>query len=214
MDTSPAERARPGKATLLGLFLVGLGIAATAGVLITRSMHLSKEATSRPTAPPLSVTSDAGEPHGEAGSPSSADPLRRDIRELLRHADTCFRDAKIKKTYSDEGHASYETSLRLAGCSDPHVWGRPDGAVEFTCELVPNIRRERDVIEQIQRRMSDIVAALPREWRIKLDPQAAPYSPHVEAEEPGGRLTITATVVPRVDDTFDATLTLRCLHPA
>ena len=134
--------------------------------------------------------------------------MREDLRKVVADAAIDFRLGKGGRTASSDGHQSYESKLALRGCTDQAIWTRPDGEIEFTCQLFPPSRDREGLYERLNRRVAAIIAVLPAGWEVQRYPAAEPYHPVVVARDTTGRVELTAHVTPFVDGTFSAGLSV------
>jgi hypothetical protein len=131
-----------------------------------------------------------------------------DWSEILRLAARDFQDAKGTLSFADDGHESYETTMRLGGCKKAGLWKRPSGVWEFSCQLVPSGMRKRKVSDELDRRLDAVLALLPPDWKVERFPGNVPYLSRIEARDPSRRLLLDAWMTPYEDGSFDATLRL------
>src|SRR5262245_9614639 len=131
-----------------------------------------------------------------------------DLKSLINAAINDFQDAKGELTYSSEGHESYDSNLELKDCGDPSIWKRPNGDLEFTCEIVPTDSSLDSVTGLLTERIKSIQADLPSGWKSKTFPDAKPYEDYFVASDHKAHLELTAHIVPYQDNSFDAVLTL------
>lgn len=131
-----------------------------------------------------------------------------DLKTLINDALNDFRDAKGEPGYSSEGHESYECKLELKDCEDPEIWKRPNGDLEFTCEIVPNTASIDAVTALLAERVKEIQAELPSSWKAKTFPNAGPYENYFLASDRKANLELTISITPYQDQTFDAVLAL------
>jgi len=131
-----------------------------------------------------------------------------DLKTLINDALNDFHDAKGEPGYSSEGHESYECKLELKDCDDPAIWKRPNGDLEFTCEIVPNTSSVDSVAALLAERVKGIQAELPSSWKAKTFPEAGPYENYFLASDRKANLELTISITPYQDQTFDAVLTL------
>jgi ankyrin repeat protein len=135
-----------------------------------------------------------------------------DLKTLINDAANEFHDAKGELSYSSEGHESYECKSELNGCEDPAIWKRPNGDLEFTCEIVPNNSGLDSVTALLAERVKDIQAELPSSWKAKTFPNAGPYENYFLASDRKANLELSISITPYQDQTFDAVLTLTKLY--
>jgi ankyrin repeat protein len=131
-----------------------------------------------------------------------------DLKTLINDAVNDFRDAKGEPGYSSEGNESYECKLELNDCEDPAIWKRPNGDLEFTCEIVPNTSTLDSVTALLAEKVKGIQAELPSTWKAKTFPDAGPYENYFLASDRKANLELTISITPYQDQTFDAVLTL------
>jgi ankyrin repeat protein len=132
-----------------------------------------------------------------------------DLKTLINAALNDFQDAKGELTYSSEGHESYDSKLELSNCEDPSIWKRPNGDLEFTCEIVPTNSSLDSVSGLLAERIKSIQAELPSGWKAKTFPHAKPYEDFFVATNHKAHLVLNAHIVPYQDNSFDAVLTLK-----
>jgi hypothetical protein len=158
----------------------------------------------------------ATRPHEALPSEPRTADLREDLRKIVSDASVDFRQGKGGRTFSSaDGHNSYASTMALRGCTEPAIWTRPGGEIEFTCQLFPSTRNRDTLYERLNRRVEAIVSVLPAGWEVERYPAAQPYSPVVVARDPTGRVELTAHVTPYVDGTFSAGLSVtRKVAPA
>jgi ankyrin repeat protein len=131
-----------------------------------------------------------------------------DLKTLINDAMNDFHDGKGEAGYSSEDHESYECKLELKDCEDPAIWKRPNGDLEFTCEIVPNTSSVDDVTALLAERIKVIQAELPSSWKAKTFPNAEPYENYFLAFDRKAHLELTISITPYQDQTFDAVLSL------
>ncbi len=132
-----------------------------------------------------------------------------DLKALINDAANDFHDAKGELTYSSEGHESYDSKLELKDCEDPSIWKRPNGDLEFTCEIVPNSPNMDAVTALLAERIKSIQAEIPSGWKTKTFPDAKPYEDFFIAADHKAHLELNVHIVPYQDDSYDAVLTLK-----
>lgn len=131
-----------------------------------------------------------------------------DLKTLIIDAANDFHDAKGELNYSSDGHESYDSKLELSNCEDPSIWKRPNGDLEFTCEIVPNNESFDAVSSLLAERVKSIQAELPPDWKTKIFPDAKPYEDFFIARDSKLHLELNIHIVPYQDNSFDAVLNL------
>ena len=137
------------------------------------------------------------------------------LNTIIEYAQTRFERLTndSKWTYTDDsGSKAFKTGIELVnGLGTATIWLDPDNCVRFMCQIVkntPSLKLVRDHLDVI---VKEIFGYLSRDWKTTEDPLSEPYLPRLHAIHVKWKLEVEVHIIPRVDETFDASLTILAL---
>jgi hypothetical protein len=138
--------------------------------------------------------------------------FRFSLLTIIEHARDRFQtfiEGSQPSFISEDGSKAFRTDIELVeGLGQGSVWLDSAGTVRFSCAIVENNPRLELVREHLSVIVREIVEYLSRDWEITEDPLSEPYLPRLRAVHNRWKLEIQAYIIPRVDNTFDASLSI------
>jgi hypothetical protein len=136
------------------------------------------------------------------------------IIEHARNKFKTFIEDATPTFIADDGSKAFGTDIELIErLGTGSVWLASDGRVRFSCEIVennPSLALVRAHLDLIVRKIVDYLKQFQtRAWEITEEPLSEPYCPRLRAVHKDWKVEIQAYIIPRVDNTFDASLNVQ-----